>query len=479
MILPKRGEAVDKDRRAEIRKALEPQVVEQRIEQLLATDQMRLAAIFSDDDIHQLCRDLEIDFRERDYTPAITLGLFVAQSLSRGDACSTVTAHFNRERKRLGLAPLSEDGSTYCKARAKLTVELIDILSKRIVQMQITKTLSQWKWNARNVYLVDGLTLRAADTQANQEVYPQPSSQKEGLGYPQVRVLVTTLLATGCIVNHATAPLSGKGTGERSLFRNNHGIFAAGDIVVGDSNFESFIDSALLVRQGIDVVCCINGTRNSPFEGVCETIEEKLVTVSKPKFDSDRFTREEWESLPASLEYRMIRYQIQGRKEELIIVTTLTDSKQYSAAEIAELYGLRWDVEIDICCLKSTMGMCDLRSQKPENIDREIAVGVLAHNLVRALMSDAAEVACVHPREISFSRSRDAWIKFSDELETANDLMWIILSATSRFVRDRPGRQEPRAIKRRNLTKYPKLKTPRPSRAKRIAAAAAKPPEIP
>lgn len=478
MILPKRGEVVDRGRRAKIRKDLEPDVIEQRIERLLADDQMRLSSIFCDDDIHQLCDELEINFRERDFTPAITLGLFVAQTLSRGDACSTVTTRFNRERKLQGLAPVSEDGSSYCKARSKLPVKLINILSSRVAQMQINKTLNQWKWNSRNVYLVDGLTLRAADTQANQEVYPQPLSQKDGLGYPQVRVLVTTSLATGCIVNHATAPLSGKGTGERSLFRNDHSIFEAGDIVVGDSNFETFVDSVLLARQGINIVCCINGARNSPFKGVGETIEEKLVTVTKPKFDSDRFTRDEWESLPTSLEYRMIRYRIQGRKQENTIVTTLTDSEQYSAEEIADLYGLRWDVEIDICSVKSTMGMCDLRSQKPENIDREIAVGVLAHNLVRALMSDAAAVALVHPREISFSRSRDAWIAFGNELETANDLMWIILSATSRFVRDRPGRQEPRAIKRSNLTKYPKLKMPRPSRA-RLIAAAVKPPGIP
>jgi hypothetical protein len=479
MILAPRGQSVDTDRRTEIRKALEPQVVEQRIEQLVATDQMRLSAIFTDDDIHQLCHDLNIKFRERDYTPAITLGLFVAQSLSRNDACSTVSTQFNRERKRNGLAPVSDDGSTYCKARARLPVELINILSQRVVEIQKTKALHQWKWNSRNVYLVDGLTLRAADTKANQEVYPQPSSQKEGLGYPQVRVLVTTCLATGCIVNYATAPFAGKGNGERSLFRDNHCIFSAGDIVVGDSNFESFIDSALLAQQGVDVVCCINGTRKSPFEGVCETTEEQWVTVSKPKFLSKRFSRDEWEALPDSITYRMIRYAIQGREKEIVIVTTLTDRNQYSAAQIAELYGLRWDVEIDICSLKSTMGMCDLRSQNPANIDREIAVGILAHNLVRALMSDAAAVALVHPREISFSRSRDAWILYRDELTTARDLMWIILSAASRLVRDRPGRHEPREIKRRNLTKFAKLRKPRPSRAKRIAASATKPPAVP
>lgn len=468
MILPRRGEAVDTDRRAEIRESLQPQVIQHRIEQLMATDQMRLSKIFTDEDIHQLCEELEIDFRERDYTPAVTLGLFVAQMLSRGDACSTVTTRFNRERKRAGLSPLSEDGSTYCKARARLPVKLINALGQRLAQLQLEKTLSQWKWEGRDVYLVDGFTLRAADTLANQEVYPQPASQVKGLGYPQVRVLLVTSLATGCIVNFDTAPLAGKGNGERSLFRNNHGIFKSGDVVVGDSNFETFLDAALLLDQGVSMVCCINGTRNDPFEGVCETLQESWVTVAKPKFDSARFTRQQWEALPTSITYRMIRYRVTGRKDWITIVTTLTDASRYSTEAIAELYGLRWDVELDICCVKSTMRKCDLKSQTPENIDREIAASVLAYNLVRALMSDAAAIAMVHPREISFSRSRDAWISFGDELKTANDLMWIILSATSRFVRDRPGRHEPRQIKRRNLTKYSKLKTPRPSKAKRI-----------
>jgi len=102
-----------------------------------------------------------------------------------------------------------------------------------------------------------------------------------------VRVFITTSLATGCKVNHATAQLRGKGTSERSLFRNNHGFFTARDIVVGDSNFESFIDSSLLPARGIDAVCCINGTRNSPFEGVCETIEEKLAAKAPGRLNAE------------------------------------------------------------------------------------------------------------------------------------------------------------------------------------------------
>jgi putative transposase len=483
MILPTRGEPVDTDRRAEIRKSLEPEEVERRIDKLLKFDQVRLSAIFCDEDIHRLCDELEIEFRERDLTPAITLGLFVSQVLSRGDACSTVMTQFNRERKRQGLSPCSEDGSAYCKARARLTVELIDRLGQCVVDLLSDKTRTQWKWKGRDVYLVDGLVLRAPDTAANQELYPQPSSQKEGLGYPQVRAVVTTSLATGCIVNYNTGPVEGKRTGETSLFREKHACFVVGDVIVGDSNFESFHDAALLNYQGVDIVCCINGSRNSPFEGVCKTIEDQIDTITKPAFNPARFKREEWNLLPESIQYRVIRYRVSGRNEVITIVTTLLDTRNYPSEDIAELYGLRWDVELDICALKSTMGMCDLRCRTPENLDREIAVGVLAYNLVRSLMNDAAAVLEIHPREVSFSRSRDAWRNFSDELKTPNDLMWIVLSATSRLVRDRPGRAEPRAIKRRNLTKYAKLKSPRPSRAKRIAAAASvptvKPPENP
>jgi hypothetical protein len=479
MILPTRGAPVDTNRRAEIRAALEPDEVVRRIDNLIDRDEIRLTEIFSDQDVHQLCEELNIEFRERDFTPAITLSLFVSQSLSRGDACSTVVTQFNRERKRQGLAPCSEDASAFCKARARLSVKLIDTLADRIVSLLKAKTQKLWKWKARNVYLVDGLVFRAPDTKANQEIYPQPSTQKNGLGFPQVRCLVTTCLATGCIVHYNTAAMKGKLTGEVSLFREKHGDFVAGDIVVADSNFESFYDSVLLARRGVDMVCGIKGCRKSPFEGVCEAIEKKIITLSKPKNNKNRFTDEQWEQLPDSVQYRSIRYRITGRTEVLTIVTTLLDSKQYSAEDIAELYGLRWDVETDIASWKTTMGYCDLRCHTPENLDREIAVGVLAYNLVRSLMNDAAAVLEIHPREISFSRSRDTWISFSDELKTSVDLMWIVLSATSRLVRDRPGRDEPREIKRRNQSKYSKLKKPRPSRAKRIAAETVKPPDKP
>lgn len=471
MILPSRGEAVDRKRRGELRREfLTPPALEERVEELKAQDQIRLHDLFSHEDVHRLCDDMQINFRVRNFTPAETLGLFVSQVLSRGNACSTMLAEYNRERKRKGLPPISEDASGYCKARGRLPVELIDRLGSQVVEIADKKTSNEWRWNGLNVYLVDGFVFRAPDTAENQEVYPQPSSQQDGLGFPQIRVVVTTSLATGCITHYNTGPVEGKRTGEVSLFREKHAEFSPGDVVVCDSVFESFHDAALLNKHGVGMVCCINGSRNSPFDGPCELIEEQFVRLDKPRFDKNRFTTEQWEALPPFIQYRMIRYRILESGRVITIVTTLLDRRRFSAEDIAELYGLRWDVEVDIRSCKTTMGMCDLRCHTPENLDREIAVGVLAYNLVRVVMNDAAAVLTLHPREISFSHARDAWRNFSDQLETTWDLMWIILSASTRLVRDRPNRWEPRAIKKRTMTKYPTLTQPRPSRARRAKA---------
>jgi len=225
----------------------------------------------------------------------------------------------------------------------------------------------------------------------------------------------------------------------------------------------------MLKTNGVDLMCCINGSRNSPFTDPCKKLDDKTTTIPKPRFDSNRFTREQWESLPDSIEVRIIRFKTSGRKEEIAIVTTLINRARYPAKDIAELYGFRWDVELDVRSMKTAMGMAELRCRTPANLDREIAVHMFAYNLVRWLMCDTATVFEVYPREISFSSARDAWLVFADELETTDDLLWIITSTADKLVRNRPGRNEPRTIKRRH-GKYERLETPRPSRLKRMAA---------
>ncbi|RLT08670.1 MAG: hypothetical protein DWI22_07560 [Planctomycetota bacterium] len=290
MSLPPRRALVDTDEKQQklLRKRrLAFEEIRQRVEKLKARDQIRLHHIFDDEQIHQMCETLHIEFRDRVFTPAKTLGLFVSQVLSRADACVTVMAEFNRERKDNGLSPVSDNASAYTKARSRLSVELIDHLSNRVRQIAHDRTSHEWKWKGLNVYLVDGLTLRAADTLANQKTYPQPSSQKEGLGFPQERVVATASLAHGCGVPYSTSKVEGKKTGEVSLFREKHKEFEKDDIV-------------------------------------CDSIEEPIVELLKPKFDKARFTRKEWSALPKRILDRMIRYRVTGCDTPLTIVTTLT-----------------------------------------------------------------------------------------------------------------------------------------------------------
>lgn len=463
MILSSRPFAVEAnhEKRETVRQHLQPQQIEAKIDHLKQLDQIRLSDVFSDREILQSCQDLGYEFRDCDFRPEVALALFVQQVLSRGDACSTVVTKFNKQRKADCLPPVSSDASGYCKARNRLPVALIHQLNERMLEKLENNIPEPWKWNNRDVYLLDGFVLHGADTPANQKMFPQPASQQPGLGFPQVRAVVLTSLATGAMAHYAIGPVSGKGTGETSLFRNFSGKLQPGSILVGDAIFDSFVDAVWLQEEGVDLVFCINGSRHSPFDGRCQDFEEEIVEIKKPSYVSERLPRAQWEQLPKTLTYRIVRFRLSGyRNETVTIVTTLTDSSLYSAREVAALYGFRWDVETDIGAYKTTLDLNQLRCHTAENMVREIAVGVLAYNLVHALRCDAASVLELHPREISFSMARDSLVEFIGELATTQDLMWLIWSASGRLVRTRPGRQEPRAIKKRHV-KYPRLRIAR------------------
>lgn len=446
-----------------------------KVQQLEKTDSLRLQSVFSDQDINQIHRDLGLSFRARVFAPAVTLGLFVSQVLNRDEPCSATLTRFNRQRKDAGQTPVSTDASAYCRARGRLPRRLIDELNRRVVKIAETKANNDWKWRGRNVYLIDGFTVRAPDTDHNQQEYPQSKAQQPGLGFPQLRCVTATSLATRAIVQHEHGQLDGKGNGEASLFRKMFGYFKPGDIVVGDSNFDSYHDMAVLLAQGVYCVFGISSGRDNPFDTQCdaqnEEVGEVIGVLKRPDYDATRFTRKQWEALPKTLTVRIIRYKVAGRDEYKTIVTTLLDQVADPAEAIAGLYAFRWEAEGDIRCLKTAMGMADLRCLTPENLRIELAINVLAYNLVIVLISDCAEVHESHPRQISFSQARDSWIQLGDQLGSKDEFYWIIESATGRIANKRFHRSEPREVKRR-FTKYDKLKKPRPSKAKKLTVAA-------
>lgn len=437
--------------------------VRRKVKAMSDSDELLLPKLFDDAAVNALLRESESDEvvrRERIYSVAKTLMLFVQQVLSKDRGCAEAVTLLNRLRKAENLCAVSTNTASYCGARMRIPLPLIEKLTQQTAQLASDRLAAGWRWRGHRVMLVDGLVVNAPDTPENQKKYPQPSSQQPGLGFSQLRICASMCLTTGVVTDVQYGPVEGKKTGEATLFRGMFSSFKDGDIVVADANFECFHDLVTLTAQGVDMVCSMNGSRKSPFTGRCEMIEETIVTLPRPGFDSSRFTREEWEQLPKAVNVRIIRYQVKGRKSEFTIVTSLLNADAYPAEAIAELYKHRWECELDIRSIKSVMGMTWLSCHTPEMLERELMVYILAYNIIRVTMCDAAKLADCKPRDLSFKNAKDSYLQLGQDGRNIDDIAWLLWAIGHAPLRKRPGRDEPRKIKRRS-SKYQKMKLPR------------------
>lgn len=446
-----------------------------KVEKLIESGELLLPKLFNDQVIESLIAEhpggSKIKSRKRVFTVPVTICLFMQQVLTKDVGCKSVVTLFNKQRKTEGLEPVGTNSSSYCEARTRIPLSILETLITRSAQIAISRIRFDDLWQERRVLLVDGCVVTAPDTPANQSTYPQSASQLEGLGSPQIRLCLATCLHSRVIEAYRYAPIKGKKTGEGSLFREMFDHFSPGDIILADSNFESYRDLAILSRKGVDMVCDKNSTRTSPFTGrIGRRIEDKCVTLVKPMFDGTRFTREEWNELPETLDVRIIRYKVIGvRRKEFTITTTLLDSKKYPAQKIADLYKQRWECELDIRSLKSTMGLATLTCHTPEMLEIELAMHILAYNVICVTMCDAQQVSGYKPRDLGFKQSRDAWLEFGQTICENNDYAWLLWSIADAPLRKRPGRREPREVKRRKQ-KFPYLKKKRSERKEELAA---------
>jgi len=456
---------VNKRRRRQARKKSSRKItlseVQKKIQVLNEADQLVFSELLQEDVIKQILEELQHHTRQRIYTPQVTLAAFLGQAMSDDGSCQQAVHRINKHRRSSGLLPASVATNSYCEARQRLPEELFLQLLKRSAAMVQAREPEAWLWQEHRVVLVDGCTVRAADTEANQEAFPQPSSQKPGLGFPQVRQLVAISLSSAVLLDVQIGPVEGKQTGELSLFRKMTPIFRPGDVVVADAIFDNYFDMATLKHKGVDFVGAINGSRTFPFTGKCRCIEEKRVRLERPKFDKSRLTRQSWEALPKSLTVRIIRYQTDGRNEEITIITTLLDQERYPAWAITELYGFRWNCELDIRSIKTVMGMNELRCKSPEMLRREIYNYFLAYNLVRAAMCDAARISGKEPRKLSFKNAMQGILEYDSLVfKDKHTIAAVLWSCCGKTVGNRPGRKEPRKIKHRR-SKYSFMTRPR------------------
>ena len=394
------------------------------------------------------------------YTPALTLWAFLSQVLFKDEqrSCVAAVSRVVVLCLALGRGPCSDNTGAYCRARAKVPVVVVRRLALAVADGCEQKLPRRWLWKNRHVHLVDGTTATMPDTVENQAAYPQPTSQQEGLGFPMVRLVVLISLATAMVKGMAMGPYAGKETGETALLRELLDRFEPGDILLADRYYCSYFMIALLLELGIDFVVRLHQCRQTDFHrGRRLGAGDYIVTWTKPQRPA-WMDPETYERLPSSLAVRQVEVQVHQpgfRVEEFVVVTTLTDAEEYSKDDVAELYHQRWLVELDIRALKITLGMDRLRCKTPEMIAREIWTCLLAYNLIRQTMLQAALAAKRSPRQLSLTAAMQkiaaSWTVVSvcaeDQIVVLVDLQ--LKHLATHLVGNRPDRVEPRAVKRR------------------------------
>lgn len=388
----------------------------------------------------------------------LTLWAFLSQVIADQKSCVAAVARVILLLTLLGRPACSAGTGAYCKARAKLSERLLRRLCGNVGRQLAAAVPDGWRWHGLLVELVDGTTLSMPDTPANQAVYPQSRSQRPGVGFPLLRWVARLDWATGAVLDSAFGPYRGKQTGETALLRTLLTGVPPGTVLVADRYYCSYWMIALAVARGIHVVFRQHQLRHTDFRrGQRLGPDDHVVRWHKPQ-RPDWMDEAAYAELPDRLTLREVRCQITTpgcRVRQLVVVTTLTDADVYSAADLLDLYHQRWHAEIDLRSIKTHMHMEVLRCQTPQMVRKEIWTHLLAYNLVRKVMAQAAQTHGLTPRQISFAGAMQTLNEFRTLLLSARVADYAALSRrildalVQHRVGNRPDRTEPRKVKRR------------------------------
>jgi len=302
--------------------------------------------------VQQACDDEGVNFGSQEravYNPAVVLWAFLSQVLGSDKSCRAAALRVLVLVVTLERGPCSTDTGLYCRARAKLPTALLRRLTYDIADHMEQAVPTRWLWKGKHVYLVDGTTVSAPDTPENQAQYPQPPTQRPGLGFPMIRLVVLLSLTTALLSGLALGPYEGKETGETALLRTLLERLQPGAVVLADRYFCSYFMVALLRAHGADLVFRLHQSRHVDFRrGRRLGRGDHLVVWQRPP-RPEWMAKDTYANIPKTLTVREVRTQVQTpgfRVEELVVVTTLLDATEYSREDITDLYHERWHVEI-------------------------------------------------------------------------------------------------------------------------------------
>jgi hypothetical protein len=411
----------------------------------------------TDDDLLEVVDQQLPVHRERLFPPTTTLAMFMAQTLNPDASCQATIDRHAVERVANDLQPCSTATGAYCKAHQRLPAAMVQAVLRHTGTLLASQALDAWRWHGRAVKLVDGTTITMPDTAENQARYPQSRTQKPGLGFPISRVVALMCLGTGAVLDTAMGPQAGKQSSEHALFHTLLGSVVDGDVLLGDRYYCSYVMIALLQARGADVVFQLHQRRITDFrKGQRLGRMDHVVVWNKPKVKPRWLSQEGFEAIPDTLHVRETHV---GKK---ILVSTLLSSTQASAQELKKLYAQRWNVELDLRHIKTTLGLERMTCKTPAMNEKQWWVGLLAYNLIRLLMLRSAKLADVLPRQLSFKHSMQLWLAWSQRGLPADQtqIQCLLMLMAQKRVGNRPGRIEPRVVKRRPKP-FPLLTQPR------------------
>lgn len=389
-------------------------------------------------------------WRDGELNPLATITLFLIQVLYGNTAIN----HLRH------LTPLRFTGSAYCQARKRLPLEVFEHLLRAVTDAMFNATDSIARWRGLRTFIIDGSTFTMPDTPELMKHFGRPSGQKPGLGFPVAHLMLLCDMTTGLIRQVLDAPLFTHdlvtGVKVSSMLRPR-------DLVIADRGFAGWAFFALyeqhqlhaLVRAHQRLDLSFNPRKKVSHARTALRLymldqDDQVIEWFKPKAKPRWMSRRQYDALPPSLIVRVIRYTLRQhrfRTKHITLITTLTDHVRYPKDEIIALYGRRWEIETNIRHLKETMQMNELHCKSVAGVRKELLMFALAYNLVRMEMVNAATTQCVDPQRISFI----------DALRAVQSCAGVPSEAEAHSRKppplivnpDRPGRHEPRAIKRR------------------------------
>jgi hypothetical protein len=410
---------------------------------------------------------------DRVFSPLVTLWVFLGQVLSPDHSCRAAVARLIAHRVARGQDPCSAATGAYCQARRRLPESFFSGAACSIGRALDARTGPRWPWKGRRVYLFDGTTVTMPDTPENQAAYPQVYNQRPGLGFPIARLGAVIALSCAAVVNLGFCRYAGKGQGEVSLLRRLWDVLAPGDVLLADGLIANWANIQMLQERGVELVSRLNKAhRQADFRrGRRLGADDHVVRWTKPT-SIRSLDRQAYRALPESITVReaWVRVTQAGfRTRSVVVVTTLLDPEQVTKEDLAELYRARWNNELDLRAIKSVMQMRELRCKTPELVRKEVWAHVLAYNLVRTVMAQAAAEHDLEPRSISFAGTLQTLAAFQPLLEfrsaggTADRLRLyrnLLAAIATHRVGNRPDRYEPR-VKKRRRNHYDWLTRPR------------------